>query len=52
MPKYYLTPFQKRGILSSKTNSIIGQCLWSNKDIKVGKKVCSAVICFPFECDL
>ena len=38
MPDYYLTPFQKWSKLSSKTDSIKGQCLWCNKSIKVGKK--------------
>ena len=49
MPKYYLTPFQKWGKLSSKTDSIKGKCLWYNKGLQ---KVCSAVICFPLECGL
>ena len=53
MPKYYLTPFQKWSKLSSKMDSIKGQCLLYNKGIKVGKKkVCSAVTCFPLECGL
>ena len=50
MPQYYFTPFQKWSKLSSKTDSIKGQRLWYNKGIKGGKKVCSAVICFPLEC--
>ena len=42
MPTYYLTPFQKWSKLSSKTESIKGQCLWYNKGIKVGQK---SVLC-------